>query len=333
MYGYESAASTFSSSGCAYAIQRHAQNLVTYLQRERSLEGCEQRPIIFVCHGLGGILVKKALMHSSSQTSAKVDIYYSIFVSTYAILFFGTPHLQHELTIWLNLETIQKSKLHGIYRRGPKTKPFHEKDSETLQLINNQFIPLLKQFHIFFFWEELPTHFGDSAEYVVEESSAAPTLDDTERAGIYATHLGMVKYSDPRSPSYRTIIAALIRYVRAAPTVIRRRWKQASAFLRQTRSDEAFELAGLIFDVRTEGSFRIKHEAPEKSLNEYFYPPQETAIDFIGREDAMKAMGKSLFSTDATSTFPHQRRFVVYGMGGSGKTQICCKFARDHKEQ
>ncbi len=28
-----------------------------------------------------------------------------------------------------------------------------------------------------------------------------------------------------------------------------------------------------------------------------------------------------------------QKRFVVYGTGGSGKTQFCCKFAQDNQDR
>ena len=36
-----------------------------------------------------------------------------------------------------------------------------KKDSEPLQMITAEFSPLMKQFHIFFFWEEVPTDLGN----------------------------------------------------------------------------------------------------------------------------------------------------------------------------
>ena len=67
--------------------------------------------------------------------------------------------------------------------------------AETLETITDQFAPLMKQFHNFFFWEEIPTSFGHRSGFVVEESSAAPILDNTERSGIGATHSSMIKFS------------------------------------------------------------------------------------------------------------------------------------------
>ncbi len=41
-----------------------------------------------------------------------------------------------------------------------------EKGSETLQNITDQFAPLMKQFHIFFFWEQHKTDLGYTKDYV-----------------------------------------------------------------------------------------------------------------------------------------------------------------------
>jgi hypothetical protein len=59
--------------------------------------------IIFICHGLGGILVKKVLAYSSTRTSKNVEYLHSIFTSTFAILFFGTPHNATHEGNWLVL--------------------------------------------------------------------------------------------------------------------------------------------------------------------------------------------------------------------------------------
>lgn len=44
---------------------------------------------------------------------------------------------------------------------------------------------------------------------------------------------------------YKTIVAALMRYERAAPTVIAARWVQAKEMLSTLRRNEANELTGV----------------------------------------------------------------------------------------
>lgn len=191
----------------------------------------------------------------------------------------------------------------------------------------------MKKFRVFFFWEEVQTQFGSRFKFVVEESSAAPILDNTERSGIDATHSRMVKFSKQNSSSYRTIIAALSRYCNEAPKVISRRWEVALEMLARARSNEAFELAGSAFDIRDNHIFSHKKDPLEKPCNKHFYPRQEMTTDFVGREDISEILEKSLLSPEANASTRRQKRFVVYGMGGSGKTQICSKFARDNQDR
>jgi len=77
---------------------------------------------------------------------------------------------------------------------------------------------------------------------VVDESSAAPILDNIERSGIPADHLHMCKFENKHSPGYKVVVAALIRYAREAPARVDVRWRDADEMLRTQRSVEAAEL-------------------------------------------------------------------------------------------
>lgn len=140
----------------------------------------------------------------------------------------------------------------------------------------------MKHFHIFF-WEKIKTNIGTWSGFIVEEASAAPILDNTERRGVDATHSGMIKFSDRSSSGYRTTIAASTRYRREAPKIIRNRWKVAREALGRARCNEAFELMGMAFDTYSGHNSADENDGPLRSRNKYFFPPQETATDFMGR--------------------------------------------------
>ncbi|KAL8720026.1 MAG: hypothetical protein Q9225_003042 [Loekoesia sp. 1 TL-2023] len=241
-FGYNAEATAFYGSGSADRILQHAHTLVADLQADRALEGCSRRPIVFLCHGLGGILVKKALAYSSSRMSKNLEHLYSIFTSTYAVLFFGTPHRGMEKGSWMPRARWDRVLARARHRKESALLSTVENESETLQAITDQFMPLMKQFHIFFFWEEVKTDNGDENVYIVEESSAAPIVDNTERAGIHANHAQMIQFSNRTMSSYRTVIEALMRYCRDAPCIITYRWQQATESLARARNNEAFEL-------------------------------------------------------------------------------------------
>jgi hypothetical protein len=332
--GYNAYTSSYYGNGSVDRIQQNAETLVAELQADRSLEGCSQRPIIFICHGLGGILVKKALAYSSTRTSKNIEHLHSIFTSTFAILFFGTPHNGTHRCNWFVPPNAGASQDFAESHNNSQLLSVVEEDSEALQMITDHFAPLMKQFHIFFFWEQVPTNFGKRTGFVVEESSAAPIIDNTERSGIPATHAGMVKFPGPNNSSFRTVIEALARYSRDAPPVITRRWKQAEDLLSQARSHEAAELVGTGFDVHNENRpFHYRRGVSEAPRNEHFYIPQVVSSIFTGREDMSLLVERSLLADEDDNITRQQRRFIIHGIGGSGKTQFCCKFAQDHRER
>lgn len=102
VYGYN--ADVYSSRNDRSAsdnfIHHHAQTLVTALTHYRKSEDSMHSPIIWVAHSLGGILTKCALLYSNDLRNEHHQDYRSIFVSTYAIIFLGTPHSGSDIATW-----------------------------------------------------------------------------------------------------------------------------------------------------------------------------------------------------------------------------------------
>lgn len=243
-FGYNAAVAALLGKTSSDRILQHAHTLVAELVADRELEGASQRPIIFVCHSLGGIIVKRALAYSASRTSKLVQHLHSVFVSTYGILFLGTPHNGSNKASLASVGSRMISALapSKVVDTESQLADALAQGSEVLQNITDMFVPLMKNFRIYFFWEQEKTDFGTTLAYVVEESSAAPILDNTERAGLPYGHSTMVKFESRTSPGFRLVVSTLLRYSKEAPTVVSSRWVDAQEMLKSRRRNEAAEL-------------------------------------------------------------------------------------------
>lgn len=76
----------------------------------------------------------------------------------------------------------------------------------------------------------------------MDETSAAPILDNTERCGIAADHRGMCRFEKSTSQGFRTAVAALRRYSQEAPQVISSRLTKTAEMLSENRRYEAMEM-------------------------------------------------------------------------------------------
>ncbi|KAF2666145.1 hypothetical protein BT63DRAFT_51060 [Microthyrium microscopicum] len=68
------------------------------------------------------------------------------------------------------------------------------------------------------------------------------------------------------------------------------------------------------------------------SLNAHFMIPQTVSGSYRGRKVFLETLKREYMTPGTPGTLPQQKRFVIYGLGGSGKTQFCCKFAQDNKQ-
>jgi len=110
----------------------------------------------------------QALVYSASRTGQKIEHLRSVFVSTYGILFLATPH-----------DGSDKARLGSFARKlvdsfvpakvvdtSPQLIDSIGTGSEVLQEINDNFVPLMKRFCIYFFWEQHKTDLITTYDYV-----------------------------------------------------------------------------------------------------------------------------------------------------------------------
>ena len=137
----------------------------------------EERPIIFVAHSLGGIVLKnvslqkvaylssitlkivtcKALVHAHLATKGNLFAHKAIALSTYGIIFLGTPHQGTQsaelASILLNIQAITRPVNDALVKH-------LSRNSEALEQQLSQFVSISKDFVIKFGFETYPTYLG-----------------------------------------------------------------------------------------------------------------------------------------------------------------------------
>jgi hypothetical protein len=90
-FGYDSHVSHFFGGPASQNnISAHGRSLLHALEVHR--RKCPKRPILFVVHSLGGIILKETLRRSRTASLPDNADLRNIYHSTHAIIFFGTPH-------------------------------------------------------------------------------------------------------------------------------------------------------------------------------------------------------------------------------------------------
>jgi len=231
VYGYDADVTSFTDGASRDKIHNHAEHLVAELAANRRLRKCMERPIIFVAHSLGGLVVKRALIYSSEIRGNYTEHLRSVFVSTYGILFLGTPHKGSDIAEWgSRLEWICGAVMPKKFvDTQPQLVEALKKDNETLQNIDRQFIQLTSRFHIYFFHESKPTNLKGTLRFIVDEESASPNIQDVERAGIQADHSHMCKFESDNGPGFDLVAEGIQRYAGEAPAMIIPRWTSERA--------------------------------------------------------------------------------------------------------
>ena len=151
-FGYDS---NIAFSRSVVTVEDIASQLLNdlYNEREKDEAIAAKRPIVFVCHSLGGIVVKKALViaHERSSNAGFKDI----LENTRAIAFLGVPHqgsksadFTHTLAYALKCASI------GI-STNTRLLASLKKNSPKLYDISEQFVERGKDLKIYTFYETL----------------------------------------------------------------------------------------------------------------------------------------------------------------------------------
>ncbi|TKA72754.1 hypothetical protein B0A49_04593 [Cryomyces minteri] len=114
-----------------------------------------------------------------------------------------------------------------------------------------------------------------------------------------------------------------------------KRWQPYAA---ATAAAFAKELLGVISKQGVEELEPAKKLKPVKELepatsNVHWLMPRNVNTFFTGRKDLREELKQKLLPTSVQCPEAMQRRFILIGIGGAGKSEVCLKFAEDNRER
>jgi hypothetical protein len=142
----------FDSAGQT-SVFGHAMQLLSDLASKR--RGVSDRPIIFVAHSLGGLIVKDALYQSHSE-GIQETVYRprlaAIKTATIGVIFAGTPHRGADKARWVSIAT----NLSKFVLKDPNDYLIQalKRDSETLERLQSDFARILSSLPVYTFSED-----------------------------------------------------------------------------------------------------------------------------------------------------------------------------------
>ncbi|KAF8242790.1 hypothetical protein K440DRAFT_664538 [Wilcoxina mikolae CBS 423.85] len=234
VYGYESALKDSTSTSSIQQFSRQLLDAVNSIRSEKEKE--RYRPIIFIGHSLGGLIIKFALADAGMQEPPPKGSGndQAILKACMGLFFFGVPHKGLNGT---NLSTLVKGQ------RNVRFVDDLQEGSEFLRLAYNNFLRGFKfkdcQTTSFYETDDTPTltiverdgrRFSDRnnevmVRMVTQDSAtwASPNEALHDQVPINRDHSNLVKSFDNADPHFVAVRDRLLDCVQAAPSVFAKR--------------------------------------------------------------------------------------------------------------
>jgi len=134
-------------------------SILRLLKNTQANRSRQTRPIIFICHSLGGLVVKEALIKSAAYNShRRHPTLGEIYASTIGVIFLGTPHRGSSKG---NLGEVVANVAKLSFRQPNKQLlQTLKSDSHILENQRDQFTTISSKLSIVCIREELPTGVG-----------------------------------------------------------------------------------------------------------------------------------------------------------------------------
>ncbi|KAH7380996.1 hypothetical protein BKA64DRAFT_584580, partial [Cadophora sp. MPI-SDFR-AT-0126] len=199
-------------------IDDAATSLVDALKGERQSTPSRTKPIIFVAHSLGGIIVKRVFCDASFENAnERSDHWKDIQDSTIAAIFFGVPHRGADKAYWADFATNVLSFTSLGLAGNRSFVEALKRNSPEFSKISNAFIqPASKMKIIRTFYET--EKIGNNV--IVDKDSASLRTNNELAVPIQgADHRDICRFESDESQKYRVVRNALEMVITRATEV------------------------------------------------------------------------------------------------------------------
>ncbi|RPB25116.1 WD40 repeat-like protein [Terfezia boudieri ATCC MYA-4762] len=207
IFGYN--ADIIANTGITQAnVEWFAKELLNLLTiHGQRYEAFGRVPIIFICHSMGGLVVKRACVKASGDGDKRIR---EISAKINGIIFFGTPHRGSS-------QAKMRNSLVSLLGRGGSGRAYLKDqlnvNSALLQMLNDDFRHLATRINLFSFWEQKKTRIGSFEQMIVEQYSAILGYAQEGSAPLFADHDLICKFSSPVDPNYVVVTSTILAMV------------------------------------------------------------------------------------------------------------------------
>lgn len=205
-WGYDVKVQNLFSSVSKATVFQHAETLLMDIATLRSPTADTKRPIIFIAHSLGGIVVKEALSLSRTESTFLKNV----LPATAGVCFLGTPHRGSKTA---SVGKIAYGMSRVLAAQDPNMNILRalEVQSEVLERVGRTFSQILAEgkLKVHSFREELKT----KGTMVVDAFSATLDHPAESRGSIHANHREMARFSGLDDVGFRRVSAILLTWI------------------------------------------------------------------------------------------------------------------------